>query len=440
MLALLFGWLGISAYRKKRTAAAKANATIVEADLSGSSVFSASIAPPPSEQESSQFSATVANMAGRPEAVDPVVEADTFLAFGRDTQAEEILLDALKADPQRQALHLKLLDIYSARKNISRFQSVALELRELTGGTGASWEKAVAMGAALDPANPLYGSAPSEVPPAPADAALDMDATLILSSPISEQPAPQVVAAEPEATAAAAALDFDLDIGTADVAGSDAAPAAAEADPGMLDFDLDLGALETTTVAVAAPQTAGSGEVAALDIDFEMPAAESAATVPDSPLAAESPSAPAAAAADSNGIDFDFDLAPPEAAAAAPLPEISQGIPLPAPVPEPAPLELDLGSISLELDTPAATPAAEPEPVAAEPESVAAEPESVAAEPESVAAEIPDNPDVATKIELAMAYEEMGDRDGARELFQEAMAEGSPAQQKVARAKFDSLG
>ena len=34
----------------------------------------------------------------------------------------------------------------------------------------------------------------------------------------------------------------------------------------------------------------------------------------------------------------------------------------------------------------------------------------------------------------------MGDKDGARELFQEALAEGSPAQQKVARAKLDSLG
>ena len=50
-----------------------------------------------------------------------------------------------------------------------------------------------------------------------------------------------------------------------------------------------------------------------------------------------------------------------------------------------------------------------------------------------------DNPEVATKLELAAAYEEMGDKDGARELFQEALAEGSPAQQKAARAKLDSL-
>jgi pilus assembly protein FimV len=78
-----------------------------------------------------------------------------------------------------------------------------------------------------------------------------------------------------------------------------------------------------------------------------------------------------------------------------------------------APKPLDLGDISLDLDAPAAAPAG---------------------------ADIADNPEVATKLELAAAYAEMGDRDGARELFQEAIAEGSPAQQQVARAKLDSLG
>jgi len=91
-------------------------------------------------------------------------------------------------------------------------------------------------------------------------------------------------------------------------------------------------------------------------------------------------------------------------------------IELSAPDATPAPAPLDLGGISLELETPTAV------------------------DTESAAAAIPDNPEVVTKIELAMAYEEMGDKDGARELFQEALAEGSPAQQKVARAKLEGLG
>ncbi|MCX7149168.1 MAG: hypothetical protein NTY05_07110 [Rhodocyclales bacterium] len=419
VLALLFGWLGLSAYRKKRKATAEANVTIAETDLSAHSLFSSTtVAPPPSEQESSQFSSTGTGMAAHQETVDPVVEADTFLAFGRDAQAEEILLEALKTDPQRQAIHLKLLDIYAARKNVSQFESVAKELHVLTGGTGAGWEKAAVMGAALDPANALYGSMPSAVPAAAPSAAVDMNATMIVNAvSVREEQAPQAVVVAP--AVGEAALDFDLDIGAADAGGAAAASAAPAAEPESmgLDFDLDLGA-PAAAVPVTTPQAEAKSELAGLDIDFDMPAKEAPAPALDLSLSGDKPAAPleapAAAAAGSDGIDFDFDLGSPETAAPAPLPEMS--VELSAPAAAPAPAALDLGGISLELDTPASS------------------------DTESAAAGMPDNPEVVTKIELAMAYEEMGDKDGARELFEEALAEGSPAQQKVARAKLDSLG
>lgn len=417
VLALLFGWLGISAYRKKR-AAAEAGAAIAEADLSAHSLFSSTtVAPPPSEQESSQFSSTGVGMAAHQEAVDPVVEADTFLAFGRDAQAEEILLEAVKADPQRQAIHLKLLDIYAARKNLAQFESVAKDLHVLTGGTGPGWEKAAVMGAALDPANSLYGSTSSDVPTATPSSAADMDATMIISSAaIREEPAPQAVVVAP-AVDEAAALDFDLDIGAPDAGGA-AASAASVAEPATmgLDFDLDLGAPGAAATA-AAPQAETKSELAGLDIVFDMPTKEAPAPALGLSLSEDKPAAPLeapAAAPDSDGIDFDFDLGSPETAAPAPLPKMS--IELAAPAVEPAPAALDLGGISLELEAPTSS------------------------DTESAAAGMPDNPEVVTKIELAMAYEEMGDKDGARELFEEALAEGSPAQQKVARAKLDSLG
>jgi pilus assembly protein FimV len=53
---------------------------------------------------------------------------------------------------------------------------------------------------------------------------------------------------------------------------------------------------------------------------------------------------------------------------------------------------------------------------------------------------IEDNPEAATKLELALAYEEMGDREGARELLEEVLKEGSPAQRSAAQAKLESLG
>ncbi len=283
VLALLFGWLGFSAYRKKKQAAeAEANATIAETDLSAHSVFSTtSVAPPPSEQEASQFSSTGVGMAAHQETVDPVVEADTFLAFGREAQAEEILLEALKAEPQRQAIHMKLLTIYSARKSASQFESVATELYSLTGGSGADWEKAAVMGAALDPENPLYGSA-GAAGQDEASGNADMTSTTILRGPTVEPEEPAPVAEE-EAPAAdpGAGLDFDLDIGTAESATGAATSdtPASEPETAGLDFDLDLGAPAAEPSTGAAPKAADASADVVLDIDFDMPAPESATPV-----------------------------------------------------------------------------------------------------------------------------------------------------------------
>ena len=91
------------------------------------------------------------------EGVDPVAEADVYMAYGRDAQAEEILLDALKSEPARHAIQVKLFEIYAQRKSLKQFETLATELYAQTGGVGGEWEKAAAMGRKLDPTNPLYG-------------------------------------------------------------------------------------------------------------------------------------------------------------------------------------------------------------------------------------------------------------------------------------------
>ena len=48
--------------------------------------------------------------------------------------------------------------------------------------------------------------------------------------------------------------------------------------------------------------------------------------------------------------------------------------------------------------------------------------------------------DVQTKFDLAKAYQEMGDKDGAREILQEVITEGDAAQQGEAKQLLDSLG
>jgi pilus assembly protein FimV len=48
--------------------------------------------------------------------------------------------------------------------------------------------------------------------------------------------------------------------------------------------------------------------------------------------------------------------------------------------------------------------------------------------------------EVATKLDLAKAYEEMGDKDGARELLNEVMKDGDSAQKGTAQQLLAKLG
>ena len=83
--------------------------------------------------------------------VDAVAEADVYIAYGRDEQAEEILLDALRQHPERHALRVKLLEIYATRKDRQRFNTAAAELHVLTHGQGPDWARAAELGQALEP-------------------------------------------------------------------------------------------------------------------------------------------------------------------------------------------------------------------------------------------------------------------------------------------------
>src|SRR5258706_9879471 len=89
--------------------------------------------------------------------VDPVAEAEVYIAYGRDAQAEEILKEAMTRDKSRHEIALKLLEIYHARKSTQAFETVAKELRGSIGPDHPIWAKAAAMGASIDPANSLYG-------------------------------------------------------------------------------------------------------------------------------------------------------------------------------------------------------------------------------------------------------------------------------------------
>ncbi|WPH21909.1 FimV/HubP family polar landmark protein [Variovorax paradoxus] len=146
--------------------------------------------------------------------VDPVAEADVYLAYGRDLQAEEILREALRVNPDRTAIHLKLLEIHAKRRDVRAYEGLATEVHKLTNGTGSDWNRVVEMGKDLDPGNPLYESgAPRGVTPAESAAfagALATAAAKPAPAPVAA-PAP-VMAAAPAFVPSVAPLDFDLDL------------------------------------------------------------------------------------------------------------------------------------------------------------------------------------------------------------------------------------
>ena len=155
LLVLILSWLGLRYRRRQQSPGEKPSevdgAQSVFEQAGGrnidtsNSVFHSNFVPSVSQLDTNE--------------VDAVAEADVYIAYGRDEQAEEILQDALRLHPDRHALRVKLLEIYAARKDRQKFGTLAAELRVLTHGVGEAWVQAAQMGMVLDPGNLLYGAA-----------------------------------------------------------------------------------------------------------------------------------------------------------------------------------------------------------------------------------------------------------------------------------------
>jgi pilus assembly protein FimV len=332
--------------------------------------------------------------------VDPVAEADVYLAYGRDLQAEEILKEAMRTTPQRVAIHSKLLEIYSKRRDVKAFELVATEAYSLTHGNGPEWEHICELGQELDAGNALYrpGGQPAEggegagagtfgstqatpaAPEAASSAAVDLDLDLDFSLG-DEAPAPAAAAPEPTVKApavAAPAQGLDVDFGATAVQ-------SAVATSGVT---LDLGEAERTGKLEPVSASLPDLELSDEGLAFTTEPVAKAATAPELPAAAPAPSA----AADSGMIEF------------------------------------DLGALSLDLpNTSPAAPAVAKPAETAPPMAVAAaatgaaDAGSTGGFEESAGSGDP----LATKFALAQEFNAIGDPDGARSLAEEVLAEAS---------------
>jgi pilus assembly protein FimV len=308
--------------------------------------------------------------------VDPVAEADVYLAYGRDLQAEEILKEAMITNPGRLAIHTKLLEIFAKRRDTKGFEASAAQAYKLTGSNSPEWTRICEMGLGIDPSNPMYqpGGTPAPVDaeaPAAAGAVAVAVASAFGSSTIS-----QSVRADLNEPTPASDLDLDLDFSLDD----EPASAISDVTGGTASASTNI-----ETVKMEAPIQEAS---IPLDFDISAPAELSESTdLPEISLAM-------------NGIDFtsgddlhrpDFestDTMAVEPVATAPLAKSDPGM-----------LEFDLDSLSLDLDTPGDEPTQAPESVSADP--------------------------LETKLALAEEFISIGDEDGARALIEEVVSESS---------------
>jgi pilus assembly protein FimV len=379
---VLLGGYGAWAWRRKKKAAESRFADSVlggASSLGSTSVFSEPGAAPSEAGTAGGQGAAARSAAAGAEGdnVDPIAEADVYMAYGRDAQAEEILKEALAKNPGRVALQLKLLEVYAARKDNRSFEQVVMKLKEGTGGRGPDWNKAMTLGHGLDPQNPMYGGV--------ASASIGSGDTQRIAAVAA--PSVDFDIGGGSAAEAGAALDMALDTGTSPAAG----PAAAS-----VDFDLGGGQpsapAEKTDFAPTGTLIMDSKEAVAASsgLDFDLGGDEAA----PAPVAAGA-SAPVES---SGGLDFDLNLDLGDETAPAPAAEVAP--------------DIDLASISLDLGSPGGGGAA----------------------PDAKWQEI------ATKLDLAKAYEEMGDKDGARALLREVVNDGDAAQQKQAEQMLSGLG
>ncbi len=309
--------------------------------------------------------------------VDPVAEADVYLAYGRDLQAEEILKEAMRANPGRMAIRTKLLEVYAKRRDIKGFELLATQVFSLTKGEGEDWAKAQEMGQQIDPDNALYkpGGQPEIVRDAGGEAVEPLGASTMPHT--ATPPAPVFVP------------DAKLDVSSPD-----------------LDLDLDFNAVDGPSLNPAestqALQTgAAIGSDPGLDFDIQPPTMSDGRRGSEPTLSAPVPAA---------GDVLDFDLG---------------DLNLDDPAPTTSPLgsgsrqttpEIDFGNFILPGDD---TTITKVKPAAA--------------------VEADDGDPLSRKLELAEEFRQIGDLEGARDLLEEVIAKADGTVRSKAQTMLDSL-
>ncbi|MDF0732541.1 LysM peptidoglycan-binding domain-containing protein [Pseudomonas entomophila] len=416
-------------------------------------------------------SAAAAVAAEKPAAPAPVAEVDTTasllaeveesLAKGRLNHAANLLEPAVAADPQRSDLRLKLMEVYARQGDHHAFVE---QERQLTAsprneaevealkqrfpamlGVAAAGLGAAALAAELD--EQYVQELLSEQEAAPVtEPALE---TAPEPELVAEAELPAVFEAEPETEIAEAPIaEDDLD-SAFDLSLDDDLPLDDHLDPPMLDAD-QLTEPQAPLQGAAEPVVASTADSDA-DADFEALLAQAQVESEPEPQSLD------------DLADFDLDVGEPETPAPAEEAPVDVMAELAAfdEIPEFDPIsELELPddfdlSLSLDDESPAAKNfASELSDVNAELDKLSQSLETPSLEPQFTAADAALEPEalddldfdffsgtdeVATKLDLARAYIDMGDHQGARDILDEVVKDGDDTQRQEAEDMLSRL-
>ncbi|WP_296234358.1 FimV/HubP family polar landmark protein [Pseudomonas sp. UBA4617] len=404
-------------------------------------------------------------------------EVGQCLAAGRLNRAADLLEPAVAAAPERDDLRLQLMDVYARQGDQSAFieQERKLPASEQNSaavaglkerypamlGLAAAGLGAAALAAEMD--EQYVQGLLQDQPESPAVTEVEPD-DVSAPGPQAENEPQAVEPAQPEAVGEPeAGLDAFDEVPTLDVPGLDEQDLDSTFDLSLADDLPEEGSLaapvlDEPVLDEPLPQVAQEEQQpfavdaelqADADADFEAMLAQAeaqpAVDLSDYDLDVSEPVAPAAPAADENPVDVAAELAAFDSVPAFdPLSEFD------------LPSDFDL-SLSLEDDSPAAKNfASELDDVNAELDKLSQSLESPSLEPhftseDAVAQPEPEplddldfdffsgSDEVATKLDLARAYIDMGDNQGARDILDEVVKDGDESQRQEAEDMLSRL-
>jgi pilus assembly protein FimV len=312
--------------------------------------------------------------------VDPAAEADVYIAYGRYQQAESLIQQALEKAPDRLDLKLKLLEIYFTTRNMAAFIGLAEELDAAGAGRQdpALWERVQSMGKELAPEHELFGGSDTARTTAAAQPQRDSEALSLDSE-------------------ALASVDLSLD--------RDTEPSGLAGRPAGGSSEL-MGLEDGSELAMpAAPERSGaasnSGDKEDQESEFSLDLGDLSSL---------------------EDIDLDdLTSADSQTLAGLDLEELGEA------EEEVMPLELEQEEIRPELA------------LEDEEEIPAISLEELDLGDTGMIDQGDSSEEIETKLDLARAYLEMGDGDGAREILDEVLKDGDEAQQSSARELLDRI-